>query len=103
MRLRPARSIGRVAVWTFLLTAVACGPMAPSAGAPPSRDAAIAELHDRKCGKCHEPPEPGTRSREKLEGAFARHEKRVHLTRDQWRAMTDYLAAPPGPTAWQVR
>lgn len=100
---RAVHSIRRVTLWASLPAMVACGPAIQGAAAPPSRDAAIVAIHDRKCGKCHAPPEPGTRTREDLEGAFARHEKRVHLTVDEWRAMTDYLAAPPGPTAWQVR
>lgn len=41
-------------------------------------------------------PEPGLRSRAYLESAAERHARRVNLTSDQWAAMIDYLAAPPG-------
>jgi hypothetical protein len=97
------RSILCVTVWAVFPALIACGASTPSAGSPPAPDAAIAALHDRKCGACHAPPQPGTRTSEELEAAFTRHKKRVHLTSAQWRAMTEYLVAPPGPTAWQVR
>jgi hypothetical protein len=67
----------------------------PVASSPPSDPTSIAAIHMRKCGACHVRPEPGTRTRAHLEDAFTRHQRRVHLTAEQWSAMVDYLAAPP--------
>jgi hypothetical protein len=64
----------------------------------PSYSASVAAIHKRKCGACHVLPEPGSRTREHLEDAFTRHQRRVHLTADEWSAMVDYMAAPtPSP------
>lgn len=68
--------------------ASACAP-ASAPDAPP-----IAAVHRQQCGKCHAPPQPGSHSREEFEDAFGRHQKRVHLTQEEWQAMIDYLAAP---------
>jgi hypothetical protein len=78
---------------------LACAAYAPSSGSAPSRDAAIAAVHARKCGACHVAPEPKSRTREHLEAAFVRHKKRVHLRPAQWSAMIDYLSDASGPTA----
>jgi hypothetical protein len=64
-----------------------CSPAA-APGAP-----RIAAVHQRQCGRCHAPPEPGLRSRDQLESAAERHRQRVRLTQDEWSAMIDYLAA----------
>ena len=69
----------------LLLTGCAQQPAAPDA--PP-----IASLHTTRCGHCHVPPEPKTRSRAELETAFGRHKSRVHLSQDEWQAMIDFLA-----------
>jgi hypothetical protein len=75
---------------------------APGAGsAPPSGRDAIAKVHASKCGSCHTPPDPDTRTREHIEDAFSRHRKRVRLTDEQWAMMVDYLALPDGKTARQ--
>jgi hypothetical protein len=39
-------------------------------------------------------PEPKTRTRAQLEEAVPRHDRRVHMSHDDWQAMIDYLAAP---------
>jgi hypothetical protein len=74
----------------FILSVAACSRPAENADHAPS----VATLHASKCGSCHVPVEPGTRSRSHLETAFARHEaqKRVKLTAEQWDAMVEYLA-----------
>ena len=54
----------------------------------------IASLHSHKCGRCHIPPEPKTRTRAQLEDAAPRHDRRVHMSHDDWQAMIDCLAAP---------
>jgi hypothetical protein len=63
----------------------------------------VAETHAHKCGRCHAPPEPKTRTREHLTDAFGRHQKRLHLTPAQWAAMVDYLEAPDASTAGHDR
>jgi hypothetical protein len=77
-------------VLLLVVGAVACGRPAETSGEGPS----VARLHASKCGSCHVPVEPGTRSRSHLESAFARHEaqKRVRLTAQEWDAMVEYLA-----------
>jgi hypothetical protein len=102
-RVRPMRPW--IASATGLLLAVPC--LVACSAAPPAGSAAeaserdIATLHASKCGACHSAPAPKTRSREHLEDAFARHKKRVHLTREEWAELTDYLALPEGKTALQ--
>jgi hypothetical protein len=77
-----------------MLVATGCAASSPRAdeGArgEPQR---IAAIHVSKCGSCHVPVEPGTRSRDELERALDRHQKRLHLTREEWNAMVEYLAA----------
>jgi hypothetical protein len=68
--------------------ATACAPAAAPDGPP------IAAVHRHQCGKCHAPPQPGSHSREEFETAFGRHQKRVHLTQEEWQAMVDFLAPP---------
>jgi hypothetical protein len=68
--------------------ATACAPAAAPDGPP------IAAVHRHQCGKCHSPPSPGSHSRAEFEDAFGRHQKRVHLTQEEWQAMIDYLAPP---------
>jgi hypothetical protein len=86
---------------------LAAGPSlaACAGGAPPvavdDRERSIAAIHASRCGACHVPPDPKTRSREYLESAFARHRKRVRMTSEEWAEMTDYLALPEGKTARQ--
>ena len=81
------------------LSGVACLALAGCAPAAAPSASPVAELHARRCGKCHAPPEPGSHSRAKLEDAFGRHGKRVNLSRQEWSAMVDYLAAPEIPSA----
>jgi hypothetical protein len=83
---------------TPALTGCGASP-GPEASSPSSDPTSIAAIHMRKCGACHVRPEPGTRTRAHLEDAFTRHQRRVHLTPEQWSAMVDYLAAPPSPGA----
>lgn len=65
----------------------ALGPSAPP----------IARVWRARCGACHTRVEPGTRSREELETALARHRKRVHLRESEWRQMVAFLArSEPG-------
>jgi hypothetical protein len=82
-------------------TLAACVSATPPGGTTEPAERAIASVHLAKCGACHAPPDPKTRSREYLEDVFSRHKKRVRLTSDEWAAMTDYLAMPEGKTARQ--
>jgi hypothetical protein len=72
--------------------AASSGAAEPGTSAPIQQP--IATLHQRACGHCHVPPEPGTHTRPQLEDAFARHKRRTHLSDGEWHAMADYLAAP---------
>jgi hypothetical protein len=65
------------------------GPHAPE----DTRLRAIAAIHARKCGSCHTPPEPKSRTRVELDAALGRHKNRVRLTPAQWAIMMDYLTA----------
>ena len=85
-------------------TALAIGCMACGAPSAPSDQSAelrrIAEMHKSKCESCHKLVQPGTRARDVLDVALARHRKRLKMTEDDWAKMTDYLAshgdaAPP--------
>jgi mono/diheme cytochrome c family protein len=89
----------------LLLGAFAMG-CASSAGAPaptasdPSpqanEGARIASIHRSKCGACHTPVEPGTRSRPVIESALKRHRVRAKLSERDWAELVDYLAADGG-------
>jgi hypothetical protein len=87
-----------------LAGACAPGPAAAVAVAP-GRDAPvpvavasppIAAVHRARCGQCHVRVEPGSRTRDVLTTALARHRNRVHLAETQWAALIDYLAPPSG-------
>jgi Skp family chaperone for outer membrane proteins len=84
-----------------VLAASACALAAGCAPAASPDAPAIAKVETHRCGSCHAPPEPKTRTRATLEDAFSRHRHRVHLSQDEWQAMLDYLAAPTGSTASQ--
>jgi hypothetical protein len=86
------------AIAIALVLAVAAGCTAPAAQAPEGAPA-VATIRTTKCGNCHEPPEPRSRTRAHLEDAFTRHKTRVHLSADLWAEMIDYLAGPDGATA----
>jgi hypothetical protein len=74
--------------------ATGCASSMPDPGtAPPPRDPAIAIIHARNCGRCHERPQPGAFKRPKLESALARHRSRVKLSESEWARLVDYLAS----------
>ncbi|MGD0524915.1 MAG: hypothetical protein ABSE49_07220 [Polyangiaceae bacterium] len=79
----------RAALLAVALLALAGCTEAAAPDGPP-----IASLHSHQCGRCHVAPEPKTRTRAQLEEAFTRHDRRVHMSHDDWQAMIDYLAAP---------
>jgi hypothetical protein len=81
-----------------LVLGFVAGCNAPEAQVPDGARA-VAAIHTAKCGNCHVPPEPKSRTRAHLEDAFTRHRTRVHLSDEQWAAMIDYLAGPEGATA----
>jgi hypothetical protein len=90
-------------VWGLVPSLVACaaGPASSGPSAPTEHNA-MAKVHASKCGSCHTPPDPGTRTREHIEDAFSRHRKRVLLTNEEWAMMVDYLAIPDGKAAPQA-
>jgi hypothetical protein len=79
----------------------ACAAATPPDGTTASGESAIAAIHASKCGACHTPPDPRTRTREYVEQALSRHRKRVRLSSEEWAEMTNYLAIPEGKTARQ--
>ena len=88
----------KTTVLTLVLAAAAVGCNTPGAQVPDGAHV-VARIRTSKCGVCHAPPQPGSRTRAHLEDAFTRHRTRVRLSNDQWAAMIDYLAGPEGPTA----
>lgn len=88
-------SWGRLAaVIASLACAMACAqPGASRADAFTSSGSGIAVVHAHKCGRCHQAPEPKTRSRDYVETVLSRHHRRVRLSDEEWRAMAAYLAA----------
>ena len=79
------------------LSLVACAPDRASSspattGAAAGDERPIARVYASKCGSCHVPVTPGSRSRDEIERAMSRHGKRLNLTAEQWTAMVDYLA-----------
>jgi hypothetical protein len=76
---------------------VACNPVLLACATEPRADGPsdvehAAYIHRARCGSCHRPVEPGTRSREELVIALGRHKKRVRLSDAEWASMVDYLA-----------
>lgn len=59
----------------------------------PSPQSAAEHTWRSKCGTCHVPVEPGTRTEAQLRTALARHRKRVRLTEPQWEELIAFLAA----------
>jgi hypothetical protein len=92
-------SLAWLALGTPLAACAATPAPQDGSSAPPERS--IAAIHASKCGACHSPPNPRTRTREYVEDALSRHRKRVHLSSDEWAAMTNYLSIPEGKTARQ--
>lgn len=88
----------RTKVLTLVLAAAAIGCNTPEAQVP-NGARAVAAIRSSKCGVCHSPPKPGSRTRAHLEDAFTRHRTRVHLSNDQWAAMIDFLAGAETATA----
>src|SRR5215475_3481005 len=82
----------------LVLGGVACGAASSTkvASVPPGFER-VAHIHQARCGSCHTRVEPGTRSREQLDLALARHHYRVHLTSDEWTQMALYLAPHETP------
>jgi hypothetical protein len=79
----------------------ACVAATPPDGTTPPAEKAIATIHASRCGACHTPPDPRTRTRAYVEEALSRHRKRVRLSSEGWTEMTNYLAIPEGKTARQ--
>ena len=98
--LLPSGSLGSVAVLSVALAGCACGapPSTPGGAAARSPVTAIADdhivnVHHAKCGACHLPVEPGTRTRLHLETALQRHRARAKLSDRDWAELVDYLAS----------
>ena len=92
--MKARRSLLALALAPLLAASAACSAGVRD-GAPatsPESSGTIAQLHQRKCGACHRLVEPASRTRPEIERALGRHEKRLHMTRDEWTAMVDYLA-----------
>ncbi|HEY2509627.1 MAG TPA: hypothetical protein VGI39_02105 [Polyangiaceae bacterium] len=79
------------------LGAVACGAASTRMANVSPGFERVAHIHQARCGSCHTRVEPGTRSREQLDLALARHHNRVHLTSDEWTQMALYLAPHETP------
>jgi hypothetical protein len=95
------RALLALASWASLASlAIACArPQSGDASNAHDERPAIAQTHQRKCASCHRLVEPGARTRLVIEQAAARHDKRVRLTPDEWRALVDYLAPPASSAA----
>jgi Skp family chaperone for outer membrane proteins len=85
-------------VATAALFAASFSPLAACAPASAPDGPPIAAVHTRRCGNCHTAPEPGSHTRASLEDAFGRHQRRVHLSQEEWQAMVDYLAVGTPPS-----
>jgi cytochrome c553 len=79
---------------TVTITLAAC---APSANDPRAAEPPIASVWRARCGACHARVEPGEKSNATLRAAAKRHEKRVHLTADQWDALVAWLSPAAAP------
>ena len=65
-----------------------------------ANDPGVHHVWVSRCGACHVPVEPETRSREQIEAAISRHRGRVHLADADWSRLVDFLAPQAAaPTA----
>jgi hypothetical protein len=80
--------------WGALAAAVALGLLgcAPGANGPRAAEPPIASVWRARCGACHARVEPGEKSNAVLKAAAKRHEKRVHLTVEEWDALVAWLS-----------
>jgi hypothetical protein len=91
------RIVQRAAMAMALSSALACSASPTKQGSSPTAaNAPIARVWRARCGACHVPVEPGTRTREHLEDALARHRGRARLSEQQWAELVSFLAAPQG-------
>jgi hypothetical protein len=79
-------------VLACLLLPISCAGSSPPASAANREQALIMNIYQSRCGACHEPVQPGTRSSDALNLALARHRKRVRLTERQWSELVRFLA-----------
>lgn len=85
-------------VWFAVATAAAnvvsgCAPFeSPTTTAAARAHPHAAELWSSKCGSCHVPVEPASRSREAIETALQRHRRRVRVSDRDWSELVDFLA-----------
>lgn len=76
----------------FLISS--CVIPAPTSKVATGEDLPIMRIYHSRCGACHVPVKPGTRTGDELTRALAKHRKRVRLTERQWDELTFTLAAP---------
>ncbi len=76
-----------------LLLPISCANPAPTGKVAGQVELPIMHIYHSRCGACHVPVEPGTRTSAELELALAKHRKRVRLTELQWAELTKALAA----------
>jgi cytochrome c2 len=81
--------------------AAACAPkVSPVTAAAMAAHPRAGEIWSEKCGSCHVPVDPGTRTREALVAALAKHRARAKkISEAEWGELVDFLAAPPAATA----
>ncbi len=88
--------------WGALAAAVTLGlglglvGCAPTANGPRAAEPAIASVWRARCGTCHARVEPGEKTNAVLKAAAKRHEKRVHLSVEEWDALVAWLS-PAAP------
>jgi cytochrome c553 len=92
------RTLGTWGAFAALaLGLVAC---APTANGPRAAEPPIASVWRARCGTCHARVEPGEKTNAVLKAAAKRHEKRVHLSVEEWDALVAWLSpASPSPAA----
>jgi len=94
----------KIALFAAAPLALACLTGCATEPSPQLRAASVshphaAEIWSDKCGACHVPVEPGSRSRQVIESAMVRHQKRTKLTPSEWREIVDFLSDSPARTA----
>ena len=91
---RAARIGSAYALALTLLLPISCANPAPAGKVAGRVELPIMHIYHSRCGACHVPVEPGTRTSAELQLALAKHRKRVRLTELQWAELTKALAAP---------
>ena len=96
------RVLVHVHVLVFALVLAGCAEKSAEKSSTTAKPE-IAEAWQARCGNCHVRVEPHSRTHAQLRAAFERHQSRTRLTKEEWKALEDWLASDQDGTASMAR